>query len=109
MAITCVITYQIEPHQREDFLAYARVWEQVIPAAGADLIGYFAPYEGSLTTAYGLYSLPDMGAYEAYRTRLAQDPRGRENFRFAQDRQFIRTEDRIFTRRIGGGNDGETR
>ena len=31
---------------------------------GADLIGYFAPHEGSATTAYGVYSVESLAAYE---------------------------------------------
>ena len=94
--ITCVITYEIEPFQQEDFAQYARSWGQVIPQCGAELYGYFAPYEGSSTTAYGIYSLPSLAAYEAYRARLAAHPEGRANYDFAAEKRFIRREDRIF-------------
>ena len=63
---------------------------------GADLIGYFAPHEGSATTAYGVYSLPSLADYEAYKQRLAADPIGLENYEFAKRERFIRKEDRIF-------------
>jgi hypothetical protein len=36
--------------------------------------------------------------YEAYRARLASEPKARENFEFARDKGFIRGEDRIFLR-----------
>lgn len=36
---------------------YARNWGEAIPRCGADLIGYFAPHEGSTTLAYGVYSI----------------------------------------------------
>jgi hypothetical protein len=78
----------------------ARNWEQVIPRCGAGLIGNFAPREGSSTTAYGIYSIPDLAAYEAYRARLRDDPIGRENYAFAQKERFIRREDRIFLRLV---------
>ena len=52
--ITCCIRYEIEPHAHEAFAHYARIWGQAIPQCGADLIGYFAPHEGSATTAYAL-------------------------------------------------------
>ena len=38
------------------------------------MIGYFAPHEGSSTTAYGIYNIDSLAAYEAYRARLAADP-----------------------------------
>lgn len=94
--ITCFIRYEIEPTQRQDFAHYARTWGQCIPRCGADLIGYFAPHEGSSTLAYGVYSLPSLAAYEAYRAKLAEDPLGQENYAFAQENRFIRREDRCF-------------
>lgn len=94
--ITCFIRYEIDPFKKEAFAAYARGWGKAIPRCGADLIGYFAPHEGSATTAYGVYSLPSLAAYEAYRARLAEDPLGRENYAFAERERFIRREDRIF-------------
>lgn len=96
--ITCVIRYDIDPFKLPAFERYARAWGQAIPRCGADLIGYFAPHEGSATTAYALYTIESLAAYEAYRVRLRQDPEGRENFEFAQREQFIRREDRIFVR-----------
>jgi hypothetical protein len=94
--ITCFIRYEIDPFKREAFETYARNWGQAIPRNGADLIGYYAPHEGSLTTAYGIYNIESLAAYEAYRARLKQDPLGRENFEFARREQFIRREDRVF-------------
>ena len=98
--ITCFIRYQIEPHAQEAFAQYARVWGEAIPQCGANLIGYFAPHEGSATTAYGLYSIDSLAEYEAYRARLREHPLGRENFAFAQRERFIRTEERIFLKRV---------
>jgi hypothetical protein len=94
--LTCCIRYEIDPFKREQFAQYARTWGQAIPRCGADLIGYFAPHEGSLTTAYALYNIESLAAYEAYRARLAADPLGKENFAFAQRERFILREDRIF-------------
>lgn len=96
--ITCFIRYEIDPYRLDAFDQYARNWGEAIPRCGADLIGYFAPHEGSATTAYGVYSVPDLAAYEAYRARLKDDPLGRENFEFAKAERFIRSEDRIFLR-----------
>lgn len=94
--ITCFIRYEIDPFKRAAFEAYAQAWGEAIPRCGADLVGYFAPHEGSSTVAYGVYHLPDLAAYEAYRTRLAADPAGRGNYEFARREQFIRREDRMF-------------
>jgi len=94
--ITCFIRYQIDPFKQEAFAHYARQWGQTIPRCGADLIGHFAPHEGSTTTAYGVYTLPSLAAYEAYKARLAEDPIGRENYAFARREQFLRREDRNF-------------
>ena len=98
--LTCIIRYEIEPYQREDFEAYARNWGQAIPRCGARLIGYYAPHEGSATTAYGLYDIEDLAAYEIYRTRLAADRLGAENYAMARSKRFIRREDRQFYRLV---------
>ncbi|MGE0847527.1 MAG: NIPSNAP family protein [Flavobacteriaceae bacterium] len=94
--ITCFIRYAIDPFKRDAFERYARNWGQAIPRCGADLVGYFAPHEGSATTAYGVYNIDSLAAYEAYRARLAADPLGRENYEFARKERFIAREDRIF-------------
>lgn len=98
--LTCFIRYQIEPHAKEDFVAYAQGWNRVIPRNGADLIGYFAPHEGSSTVAYGLYSLPSLAEYEAYRARLAADAEAQNLFALARERRFLRSEDRLFLKRV---------
>lgn len=67
---------------------------------GADLIGYYAPHEGSSTLAYGIYNIPSLAAYETYRARLAADPLGRENYAFAQSEKFLLREDRTFLKLV---------
>lgn len=94
--LTCFIKYEIDPFKREAFEAYAKGWGEAIPRCGADLVGYFAPHEGSSTIAYGVYHVENLASYEAYRARLAADPAGRENYAFAKREQFIRGESRIF-------------
>jgi hypothetical protein len=98
--ITCFIRYEIDPFKEDDFAAYARNWGKAIPRCGADLIGYFGPHEGSKTTAYGIYNIDSLAAYETYRARLAADPLGRENYEFARRERFILREDRIFLRNL---------
>jgi hypothetical protein len=100
--LTCCIRYEIDPVKHHEFQHYARNWGQAIPRCGADLIGYFAPHEGSATAAYALYNIESLAAYEAYRARLREDPLGKENFEFAQRERFIRREDRIFLKLASG-------
>lgn len=98
--LTCIIRYHIDPTRREQFTEYARNWGVAIPRCGADLIGYYAPHEGSSTLAYGIYNIESLAAYEAYRTRLADDPLGRENYHFAQQEKFLLREDRTFLKLV---------
>lgn len=94
--LTCIIRYQIDPTKKADFEKYARNWGEAIPRCGADLVGYFAPHEGSSTLAYGIYHIESLAAYETYRARLAADPLGRENYTFAPREKFLLREDRTF-------------
>ena len=96
MTITVFIRYEIEPFKKSAFEEYARNWGQTIPRCGGDLIGYYAPHEGSATIAYGVYNLASRAAYETYRARLSADPAAGANFDFARKEQFIRREDRLF-------------
>lgn len=98
--ITCIIRYRITPFGRDDFATYARNWGEAIPRCGADLVGYFAPHEGSATTAYGVYHIENLAAYEAYRERLAADPLGKANYEFAKNARFILEEDRLFLKNV---------
>lgn len=107
--ITCFIRYQIDPCNHAAFERYARAWGEAIPRCGAELIGYFAPHEGSATTAYGVYSVESLAAYEAYRARLREDPLGQENYAFAQRERFILREDRLFLRLASGPHGSEAR
>ncbi|MEO0765244.1 MAG: NIPSNAP family protein [Pseudomonadota bacterium] len=94
--LTCIIQYQIDPTKRAAFAHYAQRWGEAIPRCGADLVGYYAPHEGSATLAYGIYHIENLAAYEVYRARLAADPVGRENYLFAQSEKFILKEDRTW-------------
>jgi hypothetical protein len=98
--IACFIRYQLDPARLDAFAEYARAWGEAIPRCGADLYGYFAPHEGSATTAYGVYQIESLAAYEAYRARLRDDPLGRQNYDFARRERFILKEDRLFLRNV---------
>jgi len=94
--LTCIIRYHIDPTKKSQFEQYAKNWGQAIPSCGADLIGYYAPCEGSTTLAYGIYNIDSLADYEQYRKRLSNDPLGRENYEFAQREKFLLREDRTF-------------
>ena len=96
MTVTVFIRYVIDPFQRDAFAEYARNWGRIIPKCGGDLVGYFLPHEGTNTIAWGLISFDSLAAYEAYRARIKADPEGAANFRFAQERRFIVSEERAF-------------
>ncbi|HWH83189.1 MAG TPA: NIPSNAP family protein [Burkholderiaceae bacterium] len=100
MTITCFIRYELDPFQLDHFEAYAERWAAIIPRCGGELLGYFAPHEGSNVEAWGLISFASLAAYEAYRTRLKADPQARENFEFARRERFIVREQRTFARAI---------
>ncbi len=107
--LTCVIRYEIDPFKRAEFARYAEAWGQAIPRCGGDLIGYFAPQEGSATLAYGMYNIESLTAYESYRERLAADPQGRENYQFARRERFILREDRTFVKLVSAPHAGLVR
>ena len=98
--LTCIIRYHINPTKKSQFNQYARTWGQAIPRCGANLIGYYSPHEGSSTLAYGIYEIENLAEYEKYRTRLANDPQGRENYEFAQQEKFLLREDRTFLKLV---------
>ena len=106
--LTCIIRYRIDPTKHAAFAQYARNWGQAIPRCGADLVGYYGPHEGSSTLAYGIYNIPSLAEYEAYRARLAADPLGRENYEFAQAEKFLLREDRVFLKRVSEPHGGGT-
>src|ERR1700689_4559646 len=102
MTMTCVIRYQIDPFQRDDFKKYAENWGRIIPRCGGHLIGYFLPLEGTNDVAWGLIAFESLSSYESYRTRLRSDPEARENFAMAQRQRLILREQRNFVELVDG-------
>ena len=100
MTLTVFIRYQLDPHKRSEFEAYARRWLEIIPACGGDLVGYWLPHEGTNNIAFGLISFASLADYETYRARLRADPRGAVNFKLAEEQRFILAEERTFLRRV---------
>ena len=102
MAITCLIRYQIDPFQREEFKKYAETWGCIIPRCGGHLIGYFLPHEGTNDVAWGLIAFDSLADYEAYRSRLKNDNEGQANFEFAESNRLIIREERNFVEIVEG-------
>ncbi len=100
MTVTVFIRYRIEPLKSAQFELYARRWHEIIPACGGNLLGYWMPHEGTNDIAYGLISFGSLAAYETYRNRLKEDAAGTANFEFAQNEQFIQSEERTFLRQV---------
>jgi hypothetical protein len=102
MTLTCIIRYQIDPFQRDQFKKYAENWGRIIPRCGGHLVGYFLPHEGTNDVAWGLIAFDRLASYEAYRARLKSDPEARENFAMAQTKRIILREERNFVEVVDG-------
>ena len=102
MTVTCFIRYEIDPYQREAFKEYAENWGRIIPRCGGHLVGYFLPYEGTNSIAWGLIAFDSLASYEAYRMKLKGDPEARKNFEAAQAKRFILREERTFLEVVDG-------
>lgn len=102
MTITCLIRYQIDPFQRDEFKKYAENWGRIIPRCGGHLVGYFLPHEGTNDVAWGLIAFDSLASYEAYRARLKADPAARENFSMAESKRIILREERNFVEVVEG-------
>ncbi len=100
--ITCIIRYQIDPFQRDEFKTYAENWGRIIPRCGGHLIGYFLPHEGTNDVAWGLIGFDSLAAYETYRARLRSDSEALANFALAQSKRIILREERNFVQVVDG-------
>lgn len=89
MTITCLIRYEIDLFQRDNFKQYAENWACIIPRCGGNLLGYFLPYEGTNNIAWGAIAFDNLARYEVYRSKLKLDSDGKANFAFAQQEHFI--------------------
>ena len=102
MTIACLIRYEIDPFQRDEFRTYAENWGRIIPRCGGHLIGYFLPHEGTNDVAWALVAFDSLASYEAYRARIKSDPEGIENFAMAQAKRLILREERNFVEVVDG-------
>lgn len=102
MNVVCIIRYEIDPYQRDNFRKYAENWGPVIPRCGGHLVGYFLPWQGTNYVGWGLIAFSDLASYETYQKRLRKDPEGMKNFNFAQSKRFILKEERNFVEVVDG-------
>ena len=102
MKLTCLIRYQIDPFQKDEFRRYAETWGRVIPRNGGHLLGYFLPHEGTNDVAWALIAFDSLASYEKYRERLQHDKEAMENFAMAQTKRIILREERNFVAAVEG-------
>jgi len=102
MRLSCIIRYEIDPFQRDEFRKYAEKWGRIIPRCGGHLVGYFLPHEGTNNVAWGLIVFDSLAAYEGYRTTLKSDREALENFAMAQNKRLIVREERNFVEVVEG-------
>jgi len=100
--IACIVRYEIDPFELMAFAKYAETWGRVIPRCGAQLLGYFLPYEGTNNVAWGVILHESLASYEVYRARARADEEGRQNFAAAQEGRFILREERNFVEVVPG-------
>ena len=70
---------------------------KIIPRCGGQLLGYFMPHESTNDVAF-VIGFESLAAYATYRSRLREDPEGRDNFAFAEIESFTLREQRTFLR-----------
>lgn len=102
--IVCCIRYTLDPFKLDLFEEYSRNWGSIIPRCGGELVGYFAPHEGTNNIAIALVGFGSLADYELYRDRIRNDPEGEANFRFARQERFILGEERTFLRVVSGAH-----
>ena len=78
---TLFLRYTIDPNKVADWKAYAEAEIGVIVESGGKVIGYFGPtdFAGMTSEAVAVIDVGSMADYEAYRGKLAANPRHREN------------------------------
>ncbi len=100
MTVTVFIRYVIDPFQREAFAEYAAQLGPHHPQVRRPPGRLFPAARGHQQHRLGLISFDSLASYEAYRARLKADPEGAANFRFAQEKRFIQSEERTFLQAV---------
>ena len=102
MSVTCLIRYQIDPYQKDDFERRAEHLGTIIPRCGGHLVGYYMPHEGTNDVAWGIITLDDLAAYETYRARLRDDADLTREDAMVKSKRLIIREERNFVRLVKG-------
>ena len=100
--LVCIIRYQIDPFQKEDFRKHGQNLIQIVPRLGGHFIAFMLPHEGTNDVAWALVGFDSMSAYEAYRARLKADPEGREDAEWTARKRLILREERNFVEVVDG-------
>ncbi|WP_282605387.1 NIPSNAP family protein [Pelagibius sp. Alg239-R121] len=98
--ITCYVHYKIDPYKRDEFERYGRMWIPLVQRHGGHHHGYFLPDEGANNIGLALFSFPSLAEYEAYRTRILDDPDCQAAFKYAEDTRCILSYERSFFRPV---------
>jgi hypothetical protein len=98
--VTCYLRYVIDPYKLSEFENYAKMWIPLVNKLGGVHHGYFLPHEGANNISIALFSFPSLSAYEAYRTKIFQDPECRKAFDYAKETRCIISFDRSFMRPV---------
>jgi hypothetical protein len=102
MKMVCIIRYQIDPFQREDFEKRAEHLGRIIPRNGGHLVGYFMPHEGTNDVAWGLIAFDSLADYETYRARLRDDQDLAREDAMVKSKRLILREERNFVKIVDG-------
>jgi len=102
MKYVCIIRYQIDPFQKDDFEWRAEHLGTIIPRNGGHLVGYFMPHEGTNDVAWGLIGFDTLAQYETYRARLRDDADLTREDAMVKSKKLILREERNFVRLVDG-------
>ena len=102
MKYVCIIRYQIDPFQKDDFERRAEHLGTIIPRNGGHLVGYFMPYEGTNDVAWGLIGFDTLAEYDTYRARLRDDADLSREDALVKSKGLILREERNFVKLVEG-------
>lgn len=99
---TLFLRYTIDPNKLADWKAYAELEIGPIAAAGGKLINYFAPtdFSGDTAEAFAFIDVGTLAEYEAYRAKVASDPKHKEYAAKLQASGVVRSVYRAILQRI---------
>jgi hypothetical protein len=105
MSCLCLIRYQLDPAKLDDFRQHAENLIAPVSRCGGRLLGFHVPLEGTNDVAWAMVMTDGLADYEAYRARLANDPRARADAAWMKSRKVILREERNFVEVVDGAFD----